>query len=120
MRGRRDRFGQRVQHGFRIEAQQARVVAHEAADESAAGKRGKITLLERRHLARSQLQLLRDCGDGQSGGLAARAQELASGQRGVRLRILDQRLGAFRHSQAPVAMNLASAESGYRLRSCEI
>ena len=63
---------ERRQDGVRIEVQQARVVAHKAADERAAGKPREVVVLDCLHLARRELQLLCDSVECQARVLAGK------------------------------------------------
>ncbi len=104
--------GRALQHRLRVDANEARVVSDEAADERAPGQMGEIVLLDRTDLARRELQLQGDRVDGQAGGLARSAQQRA-GARGRRRRAAagiraDVRV---RHSQTPLGRAFVSAES---------
>ena len=108
--------GQRAQHAFRVEADQSSVALDEAADEGPARQAVVIALLEGLDLAWRELQLLRHRIDGQARRLARRCEHRAGRRHSSRLAALhandandDLGLG---HSQAPVATDLVSAESG--------
>ena len=79
--------GMRREQGFGVEAQEARVVAREAADERAARQPREIVLFQRDHLPRRELQLLRDGVDRQArcraGGTQAHARRTGVGRHGV-------------------------------------
>ena len=90
-----------------IEAERARVVAHESAHERAAGQLRVVVLLERAHLARRELQLLRDAVLGQPRGLARRAQPRADGRLARTHRV---RIGV--QPQSPESIWRVSGESG--------
>ena len=97
-----------------IEVDEARVVAHEAAHERAARQMRVVVLLERPHLARRELQLLRDGVDRQAGRLARGAQQRAgrrAGGESRRCRPRHSRRGSVTR-RAPVGIALVSAESG--------
>src|SRR4029453_5047910 len=83
-------------------------------------KLAEIAVFQCGDLPRGQLQLLGDGGDRKTCGLAARTQQRACRRGVLRREVMDQRVGAIGHSQPPITMVLASAESGYRLRSCEM
>ena len=108
------RLGQRGEHRVGVEAQQARVVAHEAAHERAAGQLREVAVLERPHLARRELQLLRDGVDRQPGASrAARSSAPAATARRAAARRRRQRVGAVRSlAGSRSAIAFASGESG--------
>ena len=105
-------LGQRREQGVGVEAQQARVVAREAADERAARQPREIVLLQRDHLPRRQLQLLRDGVDRQAGRRARGAQAHAGRPFGGGQGIGHRLGGVVRHSHTPVASAFVSAASG--------
>jgi len=109
-------LGRRRQQGderFGVEVQAARIVADEPAHEGAPRQLVELVVLERPDLPGRELELLGDGVDRQSGGFARGAQLCTRGELGRRGHFVG-------HSQPPVAIAFASAESGYRLRNCDV
>ena len=69
---------QRGEHGVGVELEQAGVVAHEPPDEGASRQLREVAVLDRPHLARMELQLLRDGVEREAGRLAGGAQQGSS------------------------------------------
>src|SRR6266849_10765989 len=109
---------------LRVEMQQTRVIAYEAAAERAPRQLAEALVLQRFDLPRRQFQLLRDLVERKPGRLA-RGPEAHAGarRRGDGREPVDvvwQFLLRCCHSQASVVMALVSTESGKRLRSCDM
>ena len=108
--------GKVQQQVFRVEIEQARVIAHEPAAERAARQLGEVLVLERLHLSWRELQLLCDLVQRQARGLARGPQartrtSIASRQRhGVG--ISGQAFFGGGHSQPSVLIALVSGASG--------
>ena len=69
---------QRGEHGVGVELEQAGVVAYEPPDEGASRQLREVAVLHRPHLARMELQLLRDGVEREAGRLAGSAQQGSS------------------------------------------
>ena len=95
-----------------VEPNEARVIAGEAANERPARQVRVVALFERAHLARRELELLRDRIDRQAGGLARRREQRARRGRPAVAGLRARRDVVLGHSQVPVAMDFASAVSG--------